>query len=129
MTVILDARGVTVAALETSQTIAAGDSTCFVQQLAVPNPNLWSPTNPYLYTVRSTLSDPENVADVYDTLFGIREAVFDAERGFLLNGHQIKLRVHPPRGGQRWRRGSASRLGAPFGNSEGNGLQCYPHQP
>jgi beta-galactosidase len=91
MTEILDARGVTVATLETSQTIAAGDSTCFIQQIAVPNPNLWSPANPYLYLVRSTLRDPENAADVYDTSLGIREAVFDAERGFLLNGQPIKL--------------------------------------
>jgi beta-galactosidase len=91
MTEILDARRVTFATLETSQTIAAGDSTCFIQQIAVPGPNLWSPENPYLYLVRSTLRDPENVADVYDTSFGIREAVFDAERGFLLNGKPIKL--------------------------------------
>ena len=91
ITEIVDARGITVAALETSQTIAAGDSTCFVQQLAVPNPNLWSPANPYLYLARSTLRDPENVVDVYDTCCGIREAVFDAERGFLLNGQHIKL--------------------------------------
>ena len=31
------------------------------------------------------------MVDVYDTPFGIREAVFDAERGFLLNGQHIKL--------------------------------------
>jgi beta-galactosidase len=91
MTEIVDARGVTVATLETAQTVAAGDSTCFVQQLAVPNPILWSTANPYLYLVRSTLRDPESVADIYKTSFGIREAVFDAGRGFLLNGQQIKL--------------------------------------
>jgi beta-galactosidase len=90
-TEILDAHGATVATLETPQTIAAGDSTCFVQQIAVANPNLWSPANPYLYSVRSTLREQENVADVYNTPFGIREALFDAERGFLLNGQPIKL--------------------------------------
>ncbi len=91
MTEILDAHDVTVATLETSQTVAAGDSTSFVQQLAVANPNLWSPANPYLYSVRSTLRDQEDVADVHNTSFGIREAVFDAELGFLLNGQPIKL--------------------------------------
>jgi beta-galactosidase len=90
-TEIVDARGVTIAALETPQTIAAGDSTCFVQQLAVPKPNLWSPADPYLYLARSTLRDSGSVIDLYGTSFGIREAVFDAERGFLLNGQQIKL--------------------------------------
>ena len=31
------------------------------------------------------------MVDVYDTPLGIREAIFDAERGFLLNGEHIKL--------------------------------------
>ena len=91
MTEILDAHGVTVATLETSQTISAGDSTSFDQQLTVANPNPWSPANPYLYSVRSTVRDQEIVADVYNTSFGVREAAFDAERGFLLNGQPIKL--------------------------------------
>ena len=91
MTEILDAHGIVVATLETPQTVSAGESTSFVQQLSVANPNLWSPANPYLYSARSTLRDLENVADVYDTPFGMREAVFDAERGFLLNGQPIKL--------------------------------------
>jgi beta-galactosidase len=88
---IIDANGVTVATLETPQTIGAGESTYFVQQIPIPNPNLWSPANPYLYMARSTLRNAEDLADVYDTRFGIREAVFDAERGFLLNGQPIKL--------------------------------------
>jgi beta-galactosidase len=102
MTEILDAHGVTVATLETAQTISGGDSTSFVQQLTVANPNLWAPANPYLYSVRSTLRDPEIVADVYNTSFGVREAAFDAERGFLLNGQPIKLNgvcVHHEAGG------------------------------
>lgn len=90
-TAILDASGATVATLETPQSIAAGDSAEFVQQLAFPAPLRWSPDQPYLYTVRSTLRDSENVLDVYDTPFGVREAVFDAQRGFLLNGEPIKL--------------------------------------
>jgi beta-galactosidase len=31
------------------------------------------------------------VVDLYDTPIGIREAVFDADKGFLLNGKQVKL--------------------------------------
>lgn len=90
-TAILDAKGATVATLETPQSVAAGDSTEFVQQLALPDPKTWSPDQPYLYTVRSTLRDSENVVDVYETPFGVREAVFDSQRGFLLNGEHIKL--------------------------------------
>lgn len=100
-TAILDANGATVAAIETSQTVASGDSTEFVQQVNVSTPNLWSPDHPYLYAARSTLRDAEDVADLYNTSFGIREAVFDAEHGFLLNGEHIKLNgvcVHPEAG-------------------------------
>ena len=104
-TTILDANGAAVATLETPQTIAAGDCTQFVQQVAVPAPTLWSPAQPYLYTARSALRDsvdaPANIVDACDTPFGIREAVFDAERGFLLNGEHIKLNgvcVHPEAG-------------------------------
>ncbi|MGB6974264.1 MAG: glycoside hydrolase family 2 TIM barrel-domain containing protein [Terracidiphilus sp.] len=100
-TEILDSSGDTVTAIETSQSVASGDSTEFVQQVTVSTPNLWSPDHPYLYSVRSTLRDGESVADVYDTPFGIREAVFDAEHGFLLNGEHIKLNgacVHPEAG-------------------------------
>ena len=54
-------------------------------------PDLWSPDNPYLYKVRSTVRDKSGVVDVYETPFGIREAVFDVDKGFLLNGKQVKL--------------------------------------
>jgi beta-galactosidase len=102
LTAILDANGAAVASLETSQTIAPGGSTGFVQQIAVPAPNLWSPAHPYLYTAYSTLGDSEGAADEYATPFGIREAVFDARRGFSLNGEHIKLNgvcVHEAAGG------------------------------
>ncbi|HEY1806188.1 MAG TPA: glycoside hydrolase family 2 TIM barrel-domain containing protein [Terracidiphilus sp.] len=91
LTAIIDAGGATIASLETPQTIAAGDSTKFFQQIEVPTPALWSPGQPNLYSVRSTLRDRDDVIDEYDTPFGIREAIFDAEHGFLLNGEHIKL--------------------------------------
>jgi beta-galactosidase len=48
-------------------------------------------TAPYLYKLRSTVSVGGQVVDQYDTPFGIREALFDADRGFLLNGEHVKL--------------------------------------
>jgi beta-galactosidase len=102
MTAILDANGVAVASIETSQTIAPDGSTGFVQQITVPAPSLWSPANPYIYSAHSTLSDQEGATDEYSTPFGIREAVFDARRGFLLNGARLKLNgvcVHEAAGG------------------------------
>ena len=54
-------------------------------------PDLWSVTAPYLYRVRSTVRVGQQIVDEYDTRFGIREAIFDADRGFLLNGEHVKL--------------------------------------
>jgi beta-galactosidase len=90
-TTILDKDGNAVLAQEASQEVAANAEYEFVQQMVVDKPNLWSPANPYLYTVRSTLHEAGHVVDAYDTPMGIREAVFDANQGFSLNGEHIKL--------------------------------------
>ena len=90
-TAILDTDGNTVGTHEGSQTIEAGVEYEFVQQVTVNKPNLWSPAHPTLYTVRSTVHEGGRAVDVYSTPIGIREAVFDANRGFLLNGEHIKL--------------------------------------
>lgn len=60
--------------------------------LTVPRPLLWSPDTPHLYTLRTELVQNRQVLDAEDTSFGIRTTVFDADRGFLLNGEVLKLR-------------------------------------
>jgi len=90
-TSILDKDGKAVQATEAVQEVAANGEYEFVQQVRVEKPNLWSVTNPYLYKVRGTVRDQDRVVDQYDTPIGIREAVFDADKGFLLNGEQVKL--------------------------------------
>jgi beta-galactosidase len=91
-TTILDQDGKAIQTAEASQSIAAnGGEYDFTQQLRVDKPNLWSPDNPYLYRVRSTVTDQGKVVDVFETPIGIREAVFDVDKGFLLNGKQVKL--------------------------------------
>ena len=62
------------------------------QQMTVSNPHLWSTTEPYLYQVETTISIHGQVTDVYTTTTGFRDIAFDAERGFLLNGKQLKLK-------------------------------------
>src|ERR1017187_4565297 len=42
-------------------------------------------------TVHTTVSEQGRVVDEYDTPTGIREALFDADKGFLLNGEHVKL--------------------------------------
>lgn len=55
-------------------------------------PHLWTDTDPYLYTLVSTvLVDGEPVDEVTNRV-GLRTAVFDCDRGFLLNGEQVKIK-------------------------------------
>jgi beta-galactosidase len=91
-TSILDRDGKVVQTAEASQSIEPnGGEYEFVQQVRVAKPNLWSIENPYLYEVRSTVKEGDRVVDEYDTVLGIRKIEFDVDRGFLLNGKQVKL--------------------------------------
>jgi len=90
-TSILDRGGNPIRTERASQDIAPGSDFEFVQQAQVEKPSLWSVEIPYLYTLRSTVLDQDRLADQYETPLGIREAVFDADRGFLLNGQHVKL--------------------------------------
>jgi len=65
---------------------------CEDLRLEIPDPRLWSPESPHLYTLRVTLEQDGEVLDTYDTRFGVRTIRFDAEDGFFLNGESVKLK-------------------------------------
>jgi beta-galactosidase len=88
---LLDDKGAVLQTVETSQMMPAGGAGEFVQQFSVATPRLWSHVAPELYTVRTTVRQGDRVIDQTETPFGIREVVWDPERGFILNGVQVKL--------------------------------------
>ena len=90
-TSLLDGDGKTVQTADATQQIAAAGEYEFVQQVSVAGPHLWNVADPYLYKVHTTVSEQGRVVDEYDTPTGIREALFDADKGFLLNGEHVKL--------------------------------------
>jgi beta-galactosidase len=90
-TILIDRDGNAVQTADTSRGVAAGKEYEFVQQLMVKSPRLWSLADPYLYKVRCTVRTESRVVDECDTAIGIREAVFDADQGFLLNGERVKI--------------------------------------
>ncbi|HTB85413.1 MAG TPA: glycoside hydrolase family 2 TIM barrel-domain containing protein [Candidatus Sulfotelmatobacter sp.] len=59
------------------------------------NPKLWSPAEPNLYNLETTLSVGNKVVDVYHTRFGFRTFTVDGSR-FLLNGRPFWLRGANP---------------------------------
>ncbi len=87
--IILDPQGREVAS-DNSTYIARGQN--FRQNFLVSKPDLWSPENPALYTLRTTLSADGKVVDMYDTRFGIRQLEYIPEKGFFLNGKPTKFK-------------------------------------
>lgn len=72
--------------------IAAKDSHSSLGVISVENPHLWSCEDPYLYTIVTEVYTDGTLTDEYTTTTGIRHIEFDADRGFLLNGRQTKLK-------------------------------------
>jgi beta-galactosidase len=54
-------------------------------------PFLWSPENPNLYKLVTTVYSGGQIVDQKETEFGIRTFAFDATNGFLLNGKHYEL--------------------------------------
>lgn len=63
-----------------------------VGSMEINNPHLWSTETPYLYKVETEVYCEGRLTDTYTTTTGIRHMVFDADRGFLLNGQPLKLK-------------------------------------
>jgi beta-galactosidase len=75
-----------------ARTLEAGADGEVGAVLTLPSPRLWSPETPALYRLRVDLSSGGALADSLETAIGLRTAVFDVNRGFLLNGQPVKLR-------------------------------------
>ena len=90
---LLDAAGKEVAkTMPKSLLLKAKETVSCKQQFIVREPHLWSPADPYLYQVETTITQQGKVTDCYLTTTGIRDIAFDAEKGFLLNGQPLKLK-------------------------------------
>ena len=91
--VLLDADGREVGRTEPSAlSLEAKQTLALEQRLEVDRPRLWDTENPYLYKVQTLVSVDGRVVDSYETVTGFREVVFDADKGFLLNGKPLKIK-------------------------------------
>lgn len=90
-TVICDPRGKKIATAEQKHLLAAGATTTATQQLTAVKPQLWSVRQPALYKAITRIEYNGALRDDCETTFGIRSFSFDAEKGFILNGEQLKL--------------------------------------
>jgi beta-galactosidase len=67
------------------------ESGTFTAEMTIPDPALWSVETPNLYSAIVTVKSGGKVRDAERVTFGVRTAVFDADKGFYLNGKQVKI--------------------------------------
>jgi beta-galactosidase len=90
---ILDASGKTVATAESAtQSVAVDGSASFKASASLPNPSLWSPESPNLYAAVVTVESNGKPRDAERVSFGVRTVVFDADKGFFLNGKSVRIK-------------------------------------
>lgn len=80
-----------IAALRSTQSVAANDHADVTQSTVIPHPKLWSLNAPNLYQLRTTILKDGEPVDSTTTTFGIRTIRYDAEKGFFLNGKHVEI--------------------------------------
>jgi len=91
-TALVSPGGKSVATSETNCTVANGATAVLTQQVALPHAQLWNLDDPKLYHAISKVISAGTTLDETTTAFGIRDAHFDADTGFWLNGKNFKVK-------------------------------------
>ena len=89
--VVLDPKGVEVGKTETPLVIEPNNYTESGQTITLTLPKLWSLETPNMYTLHSVIVENGKTSDVQNSSFGIRDIKYDVNKGFLLNGKQVKM--------------------------------------
>jgi beta-galactosidase len=99
---ILDRDGKAVLTLNQSGEVAAGASAKLNLSGALNNPQLWEPDFAYLYHVAISLRVGGETVDTSAVPLGIRTVKWDAQTGFWINGHHLKLHGWGQRTTDEW---------------------------
>ncbi len=89
---IIDAEGKEVAVADKDIALIAGQEQTVYQEIAVADAKLWDTESPYLYTLRSQIIVNGKEKDAVESSLGIRTIEYDIDKGFLLNGKQVKMK-------------------------------------
>lgn len=90
--VILDADGTVVASADKEVNMVSGGSQTVEIILEIPGAELWDTESPYLYTLRSSILSSGRETDRVESSLGVRTIEYDVDKGFLLNGKQVKMK-------------------------------------
>ncbi len=88
---ILNRQGKIVASSSIQNSVIKDSSLTVSQEILIQSPELWNIDSPYLYKAISQIDENNKIIDTYNTPFGIRDFIFDRDKGFILNGKQIKI--------------------------------------
>lgn len=72
--------------------VKSGANAVFQHSIHVNKPNLWSPDQPYLYSLTVKLLDKNGELDEQTIRIGVRTFSFSATEGFILNGKKFRIR-------------------------------------
>lgn len=87
---VIDPDGRRVARLRSTQPVPAGSIVTFDQTSEpIAQSRLWSPREPHLYAVRTTVFSGDQPVDDFTSPLGFRWFQFTADRGFFLNGEHF----------------------------------------
>ncbi|UEG55089.1 DUF4982 domain-containing protein [Mucilaginibacter daejeonensis] len=93
-TVIYDATNKLITTQVQNVQLGAHQTKNFLQEIKpISDPHLWSPADPYLYRVLTTITDAKTkrIIDQVSNPLGFRWFRFDADKGFFLNGKPLKI--------------------------------------
>ena len=86
VTTIYDANNKIVASNSKTLMLPINKQNTIIQDIVVPNPNLWSIESPTMYSIQSNIVLNGKTVDSYQTPFGFREIAHKKDEGFFLNG-------------------------------------------
>ncbi len=89
---ILDADGAVIATALTDSSIEDKDKTTLRNAATVADPHLWSPDDPYRYTLRTTVICEGEERDATEVKFGFRSVTVDPNKGLFINGKHYKIK-------------------------------------
>jgi beta-galactosidase len=89
---IFDPGGRLVESFAGQAAVGAGKSaSVFLNSGTVANPQLWEPSAPRLYRIRTSIREGEALLDQIETPLGFRWYRFDPKEGFFLNGKRVQI--------------------------------------
>ena len=89
---ILDKSGKEILIVKSGCIVEQKDKTTLTQRCEIASPMLWDINEPNLYALKTEVYDGEEKVEETSTRFGFRTIRFDCEKGFFLNGKNIKLK-------------------------------------